>query len=81
MRANFSNRFGFMAAATGCALGLGNIWKFPFEVGKGGGAAFLLLYLLFFPAPSVPVDFPHILNTTLFLITTIFCLLKKSIVT
>lgn len=43
----FSSRFGFIAAAAGCAVGLGNIWKFPFEVGKNGGAAFLILYLVF----------------------------------
>lgn len=46
-RGSFSNKFGFIAAAAGSAVGLGNIWKFPFEVGKGGGAAFLLMYLVF----------------------------------
>jgi len=46
-RNKFSSKFGFIAAAAGSAVGLGNIWKFPFEVGKSGGAAFLLLYLLF----------------------------------
>ena len=46
-RNKFSSRFGFIAAAAGSAVGLGNIWKFPFEVGKGGGAAFLLIYLVF----------------------------------
>jgi NSS family neurotransmitter:Na+ symporter len=46
-RNKFSSRFGFIAAAAGSAVGLGNIWKFPFEVGKGGGAAFLLIYLFF----------------------------------
>ncbi len=46
-RGTFSNKFGFIAAAAGSAVGLGNIWKFPFEVGNGGGSAFLIVYLLF----------------------------------
>jgi len=46
-RGHFSNRFGFIAAAAGSAVGLGNIWKFPFEVAGGGGAAFVIMYLLF----------------------------------
>ncbi len=46
-RGNFSSKIGFIAAAAGSAVGLGNIWKFPFEVGKGGGAAFVLMYLIF----------------------------------
>ena len=46
-RGGFSSRLGFVLAAAGSAVGLGNIWKFPFEVGSGGGAAFVVLYLLF----------------------------------
>ena len=46
-RGNFSSKIGFIAAAAGSAVGLGNIWKFPFEVGQGGGAAFVLVYLAF----------------------------------
>jgi NSS family neurotransmitter:Na+ symporter len=46
-RGNFSNRLGFVLAAAGSAVGLGNIWKFPFEVEAGGGAAFVLIYLIF----------------------------------
>ena len=46
-RGHFTNRFGFIAAAAGSAVGLGNIWKFPFEVANGGGAAFVLMYLIF----------------------------------
>lgn len=46
-RGGFSSKLGFIAAAAGSAVGLGNIWKFPFEVGAGGGAAFLIMYLLF----------------------------------
>ena len=45
-RGSFSGRIGFILAAAGSAVGLGNIWKFPYEAGKNGGAAFLLLYFL-----------------------------------
>ncbi|MBB6463397.1 sodium-dependent transporter [Flammeovirga kamogawensis] len=46
-RGGFSNKFGFIMAAAGSAVGLGNIWKFPFEVSDGGGGAFVVMYLLF----------------------------------
>ena len=46
-RGSFNSRLGFILAASGSAVGLGNIWKFPFEVSNGGGAAFLIMYLLF----------------------------------
>jgi len=46
-RGEFSSRIGFILAAAGSAVGLGNIWKFPFEVGEGGGAAFVIMYLIF----------------------------------
>lgn len=46
-RGGFSSRLGFIAAAAGSAVGLGNIWGFPFEVGEGGGAAFVVVYLFF----------------------------------
>ena len=46
-RGSFNSRLGFILAASGSAVGLGNIWKFPFEVSNGGGAAFLLMYLFF----------------------------------
>lgn len=45
-RGGFSSRIGFILAAAGSAVGLGNIWKFPYEAGENGGAAFLLIYLL-----------------------------------
>lgn len=47
VRGSFSSRAGFILAAAGSAVGLGNIWKFPFEVGLGGGAAFVVMYLAF----------------------------------
>ena len=46
-RGSFNSRLGFILAASGSAVGLGNIWKFPFEVSNGGGAAFLIMYLMF----------------------------------
>lgn len=46
-RGGFSSRIGFIAAAAGSAVGLGNIWGFPFEVEQGGGAAFVVVYLFF----------------------------------
>ncbi len=46
-RGGFSSRLGFIAAAAGSAVGLGNIWGFPYEVGQGGGAAFVVIYLFF----------------------------------
>jgi neurotransmitter:Na+ symporter, NSS family len=45
-RSGFSSRLGFIMAAAGSAVGLGNIWKFPYEAGQNGGAAFLLIYVL-----------------------------------
>ncbi len=46
-RGGFSSSIGFVLAAAGSAVGLGNIWKFPFEATKGGGAAFVVIYLFF----------------------------------
>ncbi len=46
-RDQFNSRLGFILASAGSAVGLGNIWKFPFEVGAGGGAAFVMVYLFF----------------------------------
>lgn len=44
-RGGFSSKIGFIAAAAGSAVGLGNIWKFPYEAGENGGAAFLFVYI------------------------------------
>ncbi len=45
-RGNFSSRLGFILAASGSAVGLGNIWRFPYLAGTNGGAGFLLIYLI-----------------------------------
>ena len=46
MREHWHSRFGFIVAAAGSAIGLGNIWKFPYMVGQNGGGAFLVIYLV-----------------------------------
>ena len=43
-REGFSNRLGFLLISAGCAIGLGNIWRFPYITGEYGGAAFVLLH-------------------------------------
>ena len=45
-REKFGSRLGFILVSAGCAVGLGNVWKFPYICGKNGGAAFILLYIL-----------------------------------
>lgn len=54
-RGGFSNKLGFIAAAAGSAVGLGNIWGFPYEVGQGGGAVFVFVYLFFCFTLCMPV--------------------------
>ncbi|MCU0397791.1 MAG: sodium-dependent transporter [Cyclobacteriaceae bacterium] len=54
-RGSFSSRIGFILAAAGSAVGLGNIWRFPYLAGQNGGAAFLLIYLLFIFLLCFPV--------------------------
>ena len=46
VRRQFTTRAGFILAATGSAVGLGNIWKFPYLAGENGGAVFLILYIV-----------------------------------
>ncbi len=54
-RDGFSSKFGIVAAAAGSAIGLGNIWRFPYVVGESGGGAFLLVYLGFVLVLGIPV--------------------------
>ena len=53
-RGEFSSRFGFIMAAAGSAVGLGNIWGFPTQAASNGGAAFLLVYLILAFALAYP---------------------------
>src|SRR6056297_1517124 len=54
-RDSFGTKFGVIAAAAGSAVGLGNIWRFPYVAGENGGGAFILIYLLFIIAIGIPV--------------------------
>lgn len=54
-RESFSSRLGFLLISAGCAIGLGNVWRFPYITGTYGGAAFVLVYLLFLVILGLPV--------------------------
>ena len=54
-RDSFGSRFGVIAATAGSAIGLGNIWRFPYVAGENGGAAFLIIYLGFVLLIGIPV--------------------------
>jgi len=54
-RDSFTGKFGILAAAIGSAVGLGNIWRFPYVTGENGGGAFLMIYLFFVLVIGVPV--------------------------
>ncbi len=54
-RENFQSRLGFLLVSAGCAIGIGNVWKFPYVAGQNGGGVFVLFYLLFLLIMGVPV--------------------------
>jgi NSS family neurotransmitter:Na+ symporter len=54
-RGAFGSRLGFILAAAGSAIGLGNIWRFPYTAGENGGAAFVIVYLVFVLLIGIPV--------------------------
>ena len=54
-RESFGSRLGFILVSAGCAIGIGNVWKFPYICGAYGGAAFILIYLLFLIILGIPV--------------------------
>lgn len=54
-REQFKSRLGFILISAGCAVGLGNVWRFPYIVGEYGGAAFVLLYLVFLAILGIPI--------------------------
>ncbi len=54
-RENFGSRLGFILVSAGCAIGIGNVWRFPYVAGQSGGAVFVFFYLLFLLCMGVPV--------------------------
>ncbi len=54
-REKFASRLGFILVSAGCAIGIGNVWKFPYLCGAYGGAAFILIYLVFLVILGIPV--------------------------
>ena len=54
-RETFASRLGFILISAGCAIGLGNVWRFPYITGKYGGAAFVLIYLCFLVILGIPI--------------------------
>ena len=54
-RERFSSRLGFILISAGCAVGLGNVWRFPYITGQYGGAAFVLVYLIFLALLGLPI--------------------------
>jgi len=54
-RETFASRLGFVLISAGCAIGLGNVWRFPYIVGRYGGGAFVLIYLFFLAVMGIPI--------------------------
>ncbi len=54
-RESFKSRIGFILVSAGCAIGIGNVWKFPYLAGQNGGGFFVLFYLIFLIIMGVPV--------------------------
>ena len=54
-RESFKSRLGFLLVSAGCAIGIGNVWRFPYVAGQNGGGFFVLLYLIFLVSMGLPV--------------------------
>ena len=54
-RESFKSRLGFLLVSAGCAIGIGNVWRFPYVAGQNGGGIFVLFYLIFLIAMGLPV--------------------------
>ena len=54
-RESFKSNLGFILVSAGCAIGIGNVWKFPYVAGQNGGGLFVILYLIFLAIMGVPV--------------------------
>ena len=61
MHGQWSSRWVFIMAATGSAVGLGNIWRFPYVTGENGGGAFVLIYLLCVVSVGIPIMIAEVL--------------------
>ena len=53
-RESFKSRIGFLLVSAGCAVGIGNVWRFPYVVGQNGGGLFVLLYLVMLVVLGLP---------------------------
>ena len=60
-RGHWASSFGFILAAAGSAVGLGNLWRFPYITGENGGGLFVLVYLFFIAAVGLPILLSEIL--------------------
>ena len=54
-RENFRSRLGFILVSAGCAIGIGNVWKFPYVTGVNGGGVFVLFYIISLIIMGVPI--------------------------
>ena len=54
-RESFRSRLGFLLVSAGCAIGIGNVWRFPYVTGQNGGGFFVLIYLICLLVMGVPV--------------------------
>ena len=54
-REQLGSRLGFILLSAGCAIGIGNVWKFPWLVAQNGGGAFVIVYAIFLAAMGIPV--------------------------
>ena len=54
-REKLGSRLGFILLSAGCAIGIGNVWKFPYIAGQNGGGLFVLIYLVFLLILGIPV--------------------------
>ncbi len=71
-REHFSSRLGFILLSAGCAIGIGNVWKFPWMAGQYGGGAFVLAYLVFLlilGVPTLTIPGHDILDTEDFIVS------------
>ena len=59
-RGEWSSKMGFILAAAGSAIGLGNIWRFPYVAGENGGGAFVLVYIVFVVIIGLPYMFAEL---------------------